>query len=314
MVKIGNVRVIDFHVHFPAAPQHFRGRQVHPLIAEYGRRRDARMAAEWDFETPSEPWATDPAEEPALADRWAAEVEKYNLERVVFVMGSSNENLAKVVARHPDRFAALVFLPDPLAPGALDELRRGVEEWGMRGLKLLGPRIDAPLDDPRLLPIWQYVAQKRLPVLIHFGPLGKAGGVVWHPNISPLALFPVAQRFPEIPFVVPHFGCGYPQDLLWLMWSLPNIYVDTSGSNQWMRWMVQPLDLETLFRRFYETVGPKRIVFGTDSSSFPRGFSYRYLQDQVRACRHLNFREEDLEDIFHHNAARLLGYMPREDG
>lgn len=306
MIRIGRIRVVDFHVHFPAAPAGFTPPPPHPLLAQYSRERDARMDQEWDHQRPAEPYARTPEEEDAYARRWLAEMERYNLGRIVFVMGSSNANLGRLCQQYPDKFSGLVYLRDPLAPGALDELRRGIEEWGLRGLKLLGPRVDAAWDDERLLPIWQYLARRRLPALIHFGPLGKGGGVVYHRNISPLTLAPVARLFPEIPFVVPHFGCGYMQDLLWLMWAHPNIYVDTSGSNQWMKWMVQPVDLELAFRRFYECVGPRRIVFGTDSSWFPRGFAYRYLQDQVRACRHLNFPEGDLEDIFANNAARLL--------
>ncbi|MCG0239671.1 MAG: amidohydrolase family protein [Firmicutes bacterium] len=306
MIRIGNVKIIDFHVHFYAVPEGpWPPQPPHPDLAEYSRRRDRRMAQEWDHGTP-EPPARTLAEEDALADRWVAEMERYDLERIVFVTGSSNANMARQLRRHPGRFEALCFLRDPAAPGALDELKRCIEEWGFKGLKLLGPRVDTDWDDPRLTPMWEYLAERRLPVLIHFGPLGKGGGVVWHKHISPLSIYPVARRYPEIPFVIPHFGCGYIQDLLWLMWSLPNIYVDTSGSNQWMQWMVFPMNLEIAFRKFYETVGPERIIFGTDSSWFPRGFAYRYLQDQVRTCRQLNFREEDLELIFRHNAARLL--------
>jgi predicted TIM-barrel fold metal-dependent hydrolase len=87
--------------------------------------------------------------------------------------------------------------------------------------------------------------------------------------------------------------------------------VDTSGSNQWMRWMPYPLTLDDLFRKFYEMIGPDRIIFGTDSSWFPRGFSVRYLQDQLRACRYLNFPETDVARIFGGNAARLLHLDPQ---
>lgn len=307
MIRIGDVRVVDFHVHFWATRPGVWP-EAHPILQAYNRERDARMNAEWDFGTEREKPAMTDAEEPALADRWAAEVERYDLERVVFVMGSSNENLGRVIQRHPDKFAGLCFLRDPLAPGAADELRRGAEEWGLRGLKLLGPRVEAAWDDDRLIPIWSYLAERRMPALIHFGVLGKAGGVVYHRNMSPLTLAPVARRFPEVNFVIPHFGCGYERELLQLMWAFPNVYVDTSGSNQWMRWVPYPMDLDIAFRKYYETVGPRRIVFGTDSSWFPRGFAYRYLQDQVRTCRYLNFPEPDLQDIFAHNAERLLGF------
>ncbi|MBX6377016.1 MAG: amidohydrolase [Clostridia bacterium] len=297
------LRVIDLHVHFPANPGG-GFRQRHPRVADYAHERDARMAAEWDF-PPAEPWATTAEQVDEYARRWAEEVDRYRLERVVFVTGGGNDTLHRVLRHHP-RFLGMAH-HSPTSPGATEELRRCVEELGMVGYKVIGPRVEVPFEDPSLRPLWTYCADRRLPVLIHFGLLGHAGGLVAGPRMSPLSLYPVASEFADIPFIIPHFGCGYMRDLLHLCWSCPNVYVDTSGSNQWMRWMPYPLDIQAAFQKFYETIGPKRIVFGTDSSWFPRGFVYRYLQDQVRACRYLNMKEEDIQDIFGGNAARLLG-------
>ena len=55
-----------------------------------------------------------------------------------------------------------------------------------------------------------------------------------------------------------------------------------------------------------ETIGPERIIFGTDSSYFPRGFAEPYLKDQIRDVRELNYSEEYIQMIFGGNAARLF--------
>ena len=133
-----------------------------------------------------------------------------------------------------------------------------------------------------------------MPVLIHFGMLGAGGGISWNERDNPGALERVARDFPTIQFVIPHFGIQYVKELLFLCWACDNVNVDTSGSNQWVRWMPYPLTLDDLLRKFHETVGPDRILFGSDSSWFPRGFSIRYLQDQIRACRFMNFPNEAL--------------------
>lgn len=294
--------VIDFHAHFPVAWD-FGPR--HELIDRYTEERNHRMLMEWDLPDP-EPGARTDEEIDEAADRWAAEVEKYQLDRVVFVTGRDNDTLARIVRKHPRSFMGFAF-NNPTAPDAVDELRRAVDELGLVGYKTWSPRFDIPFEDPKLHPLWRFIADRRLPVIIHFGLLGHAGGVVHHPLINPLTLYPVAREYAEIPFVIPHFGCGYWQELLQLCWSCPNIHVDTSGSNQWTRWMPYPLTLEDLFRKAYETIGPRRIIFGTDSSWFPRGFSNRYLLDQIRVCRWLNFKEEDIQAIFSGNARRLLG-------
>lgn len=101
------------------------------------------------------------------------------------------------------------------------------------------------------------------------------------------------------------------------MWACPNVVVDTSGSNQWVRYMAHRLTLEDLFRRFYETMGSERIIFGSDSSWFPRGFARRYLVDQLRICWEMGMPAAELQQIFGGNAARLLkldGWRPASAG
>lgn len=310
------VRVLDAHAHFPVGWT--PGSDLHPILREYNRQRTRRMDREWDFPETRDPVPSVDDEEGirAVADRWAAEVERYGLERIVFVTGGGNDLLARIVRMHPDKFLGMMH-HDPTAPGAVEEARRAYEELGLVAYKMFGPRWSIPFEAPEVRPLWEFLAEHRIPVLIHFGLLGRGGGVAWHERINPLSLFPVARDFPEIPFIVPHFGCGYPRELLHLMWSCPNVYVDTSGSNQWMRWHDSELTLEYLFKKFYETVGPERIIFGSDSSWFPRGFAVRYLQDQLRACYYLGMKDGDIDRIFYRNAAELFGLEPRrrpEDG
>ena len=119
-------------------------------------------------------------------------------------------------------------------------------------------------------------------------------------------LHDVAKDFPDVSFVLPHFGAGYPTELLHLCWTSANVFVDTSGSNQWIRWMAYKLTLEDLFRKFYETIGPERIIFATDSSWFPRMYAYSYLEEQHRIMRFLRFSRKEIKMILSGNARKLL--------
>ncbi len=306
-MDFAHLNVIDIHAHFPI--ENTLGLESpslkhHDLLSRYADDRGRRMQAEWSMQ-PAEPVAKTDEEAEAVLERWAAEIERYGLRGVNFVTGQGNERLAKLIADHPETFTG--FAHHPLRPGAEVALKRAVDDLGLRGYKLIGPLTEYPFETPELRPVWEFCAERSLPVLIHFGWLGRGGGIVSHPRLSPLSLFEVARDFPEIPFIIPHFGVNTWADVLALAWSLPNIYVDTSGSNQWMRWMPYNLSLDDLFRKAYETLGPERILFGSDSSYFPRGFAVRYLQDQLRTCYWLNFKEEDIRNIFGNNAARLLG-------
>ena len=313
-----DLHVVDFHAHLPvrgnlstprAGPRRYVAGSPAAEQADYLRGQAERYRAAWrlawDFPVPEpEPPPSDDGID-QVADRWVQELDRYGIDRIGFATGGGNEALARAVGRHPDRFVGFAH-HNPFAPGAADELKRAVTELGLRGLKILAPALDGRIDDPDLNPIWRVAEDLGIPVLIHFGMLGAGGGISWNERDNPGALERVARDFPTIQFVVPHFGIQYVKELLFLCWACENVNVDTSGSNQWLRWMPYPLTLEDLFRKFYETVGPDRILFGSDSSWFPRGFSIRYLQDQIRACRFMNMPDAALRKIFGENALRLF--------
>ncbi|MGI9148878.1 MAG: amidohydrolase family protein [Chloroflexota bacterium] len=322
MPMFQDLHVIDFHAHFPVrgdvsavggGVRHYAAgtpaaEQAAYMRAQSERYRSAwRMA--WDFPEPEQEPEPGPdggqAAADALADRWVGELDRYGIDRIAFATGGGNDTLARAVARHADRFIGFAH-HNPFAPGATAEMQRAVAELGLRGLKILAPALERRIDDRDLYPLWQTVEALGLPVLIHFGMLGAGGGISWNERDNPGALESVARDFPTIQFVVPHFGIQYVKELLFLCWACENVHVDTSGSNQWTRWMPYPLTLDDLIRKFYETVGPDRILFGSDSSWFPRGFSIRYLQDQIRACRFMNLPDAALRQIFGGNAARLF--------
>lgn len=312
-----DLHVIDFHAHFPIKTNMGHGHRPEPretgpvdnpaAVARHERRGDAlaqtrhnwRLA--FDFPEPE----SEQQSSEVQAERWVAELDTYGIERIGFVTGQDNDELARVVKMHPDRFIGFAH-HDITLPDAAEELERAVTQLGLKALKLLAPTVPLLINDKALYPVWETCERLGIPVLCHFGMLGAAGGVSYHPNISPAVLEPVARDFPTVDFVIPHFGIQHITELLFLCWSCPNVSVDSSGSNQWVRWMPYKLTLDEVFRRFYETVGPERIIFGSDSSWFPRGFALRYLQDQIRICRFMNMPHEHLQLIFGGNAAQLL--------
>ena len=257
------------------------------------------LRAEWRLAHCFDAPETDERTPREQADRWAAEIDKYDLERVVWVTGGGNDQLSEIVSWYPDKFIR-VRPPQPIRRRCPPtSCARAVNEKGLKGYKLIAPALDRPIDDPSGYPTWEAAEELGIPILVHFGILGGGGGVAHHVNMSPLILHNVARDFATIPFVIPHLGCGYVRELLHLMWSCGNVYVDTSGSNQWMRWMPEELTTKILIRKYVETVGAERIVYGSDSSWFPRGFSVRYYdEDQIRDCRELGLSQDQMEVDF----------------
>ncbi len=92
----------------------------------------------------------------------------------------------------------------------------------------------------------------------------------------------------------------------------PNVFLDTSSSNRWMRYeethhLEARAGLRHVFQRALDVVGPRRLLFGTDSSFFPRGWQHSIFEEQARALYEIGVSAEDARAIFGENLLRILG-------
>jgi hypothetical protein len=85
----------------------------------------------------------------------------------------------------------------------------------------------------------------------------------------------------------------------------PTIHFDTSSSNSWMKYH-PGLTLEDVFRQALSVVGPTRLLFGTDSSFFPRGWQKPVYDAQVSALEALGVSPDDRAKILGGNFDRLF--------
>jgi len=84
-----------------------------------------------------------------------------------------NEQIAKLVTRHPDRFLGLATLPMQAPEKAAEELTFAMRKLGLRGA-LIGSNVEGRnLDDPALEPIWAAAAELGAFILVH--PVKVAG-------------------------------------------------------------------------------------------------------------------------------------------
>jgi uncharacterized protein len=123
---------------------------------------------------------------------------------------------------------------------------------------------------------------------------------------NPIDVHEVALRFPKLRFVVPHFGAGYLREALMLCDLCPNVYLDTSSSNSWVRYEESQLELRGVFKRVLDVVGPKRLLFGTDSSYFPRGWNASVFEAQCKALYEIGVPDEVARLIFQENLPKLF--------
>ena len=168
------------------------------------------------------------------------------------------------------------------------------------------------LDDERVKDVFTAAADHGAVVFVHCGVL--TVGVRKKLGLSspfdlrfgdPLALAAVAVRFPAVPVIVPHFGAGMLREALMAVEQCATMHLDTSSSNAWMKYY-PGLTLEQVFRQALDIAGPERILFGTDSSFFPRGWQQAIHAAQDAALHAIGAAEEHRQKIFGGNFDRLF--------
>lgn len=138
-----------------------------------------------------------------------------------------NDHIAEYVASDPKRLIGFACT-DPLVDvPAVDEIKRCVDELGMRGVKL-GPTYQGVHpDDERLQPVYAYAERKKLPVLFHQGTTFAYRAPLKFAN--PVQLEDIAYRHPELKMIVAHMGHPWIGECVSLIRKQPNVYADVSA-------------------------------------------------------------------------------------
>jgi predicted TIM-barrel fold metal-dependent hydrolase len=128
----------------------------------------------------------------------------------------ANRCVAKIIARHPDRFYGFAFVHAERDRGRIGELvAEAVQAHGFRGIKL--HRHDAPITGE----VCGVARAWGLPIL--YDVMGEVGQAEL-----------LARQYPDVPFIIPHLG-SFADDwraqlaLIDHLVRHPNIYTDTSG-------------------------------------------------------------------------------------
>jgi hypothetical protein len=290
----------DAHVHF------FSRRFLEILIK--GTPHESRGVEQvagtlgWDVPEPPE----------ALADRWKDELDRHGVSRAALIASLPGDegSVAVAAAKHPSRFVGF-FMFNPVAADAESRLERAIDS-GLRGICLFPAMHGYPLDDERVSAVFAAAGRHGAAIFVHCGALtvgvrrklGLPSPFDWRLG-DPLALASVAVRFPQVPVIVPHFGAGFLREALMAVDQCANVHLDTSSSNGWLKYH-PGLTLESVFRQALAVAGPERLLFGTDSSFFPRGWQKPLHAAQRAALDAIGVNAEAQAKIFGGNFDRLF--------
>ncbi len=250
-----------------------------------------------------------------LADRWAAELEGHQVGRAVLIASvpGDAESAGAAVRRHPTRFVGF-FMVDPTQPAAHAAAADAIDRFGLRGICLFPAMHHYALHDERVRYIFDVAAARpRVVVFVHCGVLSVGArrrlGLPSPFDIrrgNPLDLHHLAASYPAVPIIVPHFGAGMFREALMLADVCSNVLFDTSSSNGWVKYQSPELTLKDVFRQALAVAGPDRLLFGTDSSFFPRGWVADVFNRQSAALDELGVSADIRQKIFGGNFDRVL--------
>jgi aminocarboxymuconate-semialdehyde decarboxylase len=231
-----------------------------------------------------------------------------------------NEQIAKHVKDHPDRFMGIATLPMQAPDQAPAELRRGIQELGLRGA-MIGSNVEGKnLDDPSFENFWKTAEELDAFIFIH--PVTVAGAnrlkdyylrnFIGNPLDTTIAAAclvfgGVLEKFPKLNVVLAHGGGFVPyQTGRWIHgWHErkpePQVKLKKSPEE-----FIAKLRYDTILHAKEQLeslvgwVGAPRVLLGSD---YPYDMA---MMDLVRHVRSLSIPQTDKDIILGSEAADLL--------
>jgi len=301
------MNLVDFHTHFFSATYFQTLAAQSPAPGDVDAKL-ARIARQAGFELP----AASTVEHTA---RWIAEMDRHGIDHLCTFASTPEEVpiVCEAAALSKGRISAFALV-NPRVEGAAQRLGALLAQGRVRGALVFPALHHWRWDGPEVKALLQVLDEHGAILYAHCGLLVvKVRDLLGLPRVAdinyanPLSLVPAANAHRRIRFVVPHFGAGFLRETMLLGAQCDNVYVDTSSSNSWRSVMSPKPALDEVFRRALEVFGPERVLFGTDSNTFPAGWRKDRYDEQHRALLDAGADSATLELVLGGNARRLLG-------
>lgn len=263
------------------------------------------LAKNWNFKNMT--MEIPPRDPVQLAEKWAKELETKKVNKAVLFPETNDmlEDVRVAVQEYPDLFVPYIMLnPIDNKIDPMKFLEDAISKLDIKGFKLYPPLHYYHAYDERILPFYEKAEDNDLCITFHFGiSVGSTADIRF---MNPADLSPIARDFKKINFLMAHFATGYLKELLFLMYHVDNVYAESSSSNAWMKYLPYDITLQQVFQRIIDIKGADKIVFGTDSSFFPRGWRSTIYERQLAVCNDLNLSQEQIDKIFWSNVSKLM--------
>ena len=165
-------------------------------------------------------------------------------------------------------------------------------------------------DDPRYEPYFTLAEELDIPVGIHMGegPPAAArfpGYETYRVDAgAPLLLEDVLRKHPRLRIYVMHYGSPFVEQMIAMMFTYPNLYVDVALNN----WGFPRAQFHDALKRMVDAGFEKRILFGSDQMYWPDA-----IGEAIKSIETAPFLSAGQKrDILYNNAARFLRLTPAQ--
>jgi uncharacterized protein len=236
---------------------------------------------------------------PEMADYYR----KLKMAFVVFTVDSklmprniTNEEIAELAHKHGDVAIPFASINPHRGEEGVRAARRLIKDYGVKGFKF-HPTVQEFFPNDRLAyPLYEVIAEARLPALFHTGQTGVGAGTPGGGGLrlkysNPLTLDDVAADFPDMPIILAHPSFPWQEEALSVATHKPQVYIDLSG------W--SPKYFPPILVQYANTLLKDKILFGSD---YPVISPEKWVEEFDK----LPIKPEVRPKIMKENAARLL--------
>lgn len=212
-----------------------------------------------------------------------------------------HEDVAAVVARNPSKFIGFAAL-DPSHPKAIEEMEYCAHELGFKGIKLYPTMAHFDINETRFYEFFERAQGMGLVVLSHFGASPFPNSILKYSH--PLLVDDLANRYPELKFIIAHLGHPWQRDTAIVVRKHRNVFADISGL--WHR----PWEGFNALLTTMEWGIVDKLLFGSDYPLWTPQFSLeklRSLPQQFNGPGVPHIPQEVIEGIIHRNSLEILG-------
>jgi predicted TIM-barrel fold metal-dependent hydrolase len=208
----------------------------------------------------------------------------------------TNEEIAELAHKNADVAIPFASINPHRGEAGVREARRLIKDFGVKGFKFHPSVQDFMPNDHLVYPLYEVIAEAKLPALFHTGQTGVGAGTPGGGGIrlkysNPMLLDDVAADFPDMPIVLAHPSFPWQEEALSVATHKPQVYIDLSG------W--SPKYFPPILVQYANTLLKEKILFGSD---YPVMAPERWMADFDK----LPIKPEVRPLILKDNAARLL--------